>query len=655
MKNLFSIVSSFILLVLNNYSSQAQTYSLELEMDSIGYINKVVCYKIGVTNTGDQNFYLAGQNYRLFYDSEKIEFIEISGSSCLPTGIYTPFELVNTVKNVNATGTGDLPFEDNLGFINGYIDLNDTQNGGLFIEPDSTLYSARLCFEILDKSLEVACFDITLANEEETSDYATAFNEISVWNGPNNTGAAIGDEYFNIYADTLSDCVDFVENSFLECNDGIDNDGNGFIDCDDMSCSKPAITNIQILNPTQASCPDGDNGSIVIISSNTTRFSKDGGINWQSNGSFTDLKGESYNLQLINDATGCFSDTTITLIPVLCDEICNDGIDNDGNGLIDCEDMSCGKPAITNIQIINPTQASCPDGDNGSMTITSDNTTRYSNDGGITLQSNGIFTDLVGRTYNIQLINDATGCITDTTVTLPPILCNEICNDGIDNDGNGFIDCEDISCGRPSITNILITNPTQTSCPYGDNGSMIITSDNTTRYSDDGGITWQSNEIFTELTGGTFPIQVINDVTGCTSDTMVILTSILCNEICNDGIDNDGNGLIDCEEDICNCENKLKDIVYPNIFSPTNNDGINDLLYIHINTNIFENFVDIEIYNRWGNLIHIGKNQDIANLWNGKQTQGGSQVVQGVYIVKISMFEKNSKDKIIKIFSLTLI
>lgn len=51
-------------------------------------------------------------------------------------------------------------------------------------------------------------------------------------------------------------------------------------------------------------------------------------------------------------------------------EICNDSIDNDGDGFIDCEDSNCS---------------------------------------------------------------------TSTS-------CEEICNDGIDNDGDGFIDCEDLEC-----------------------------------------------------------------------------------------------------------------------------------------------------------------------------------------------------------------
>lgn len=93
MKNLFRLFFCFVTWTLNIYVGQSQTYSLKLVVDSIDYVNNKVCYKIGVTNTGDQNFYLAGQNYRLFYDSEKIEFIEDSGFSYLPSGIYTPLNL----------------------------------------------------------------------------------------------------------------------------------------------------------------------------------------------------------------------------------------------------------------------------------------------------------------------------------------------------------------------------------------------------------------------------------------------------------------------------------------------------------------------------------------------------------------------------------
>ncbi len=59
--------------------------------------------------------------------------------------------------------------------------------------------------------------------------------------------------------------------------------------------------------------------------------------------------------------------------------LCNDGIDNDGNGFIDCADFGCSR---------NP------------------------------------------------------------LVTCPVENTNALCNDGIDNDANGFIDCDDFACSR---------------------------------------------------------------------------------------------------------------------------------------------------------------------------------------------------------------
>ncbi|MCA0132266.1 S8/S53 family peptidase [Winogradskyella alexanderae] len=71
---------------------------------------------------------------------------------------------------------------------------------------------------------------------------------------------------FGLIACSSNESEDNYSNSAVEiCNDGIDNDGDGFVDCEDQSC---------------------------------------------------------------NSST-------------LCEEICNDGIDNDGDGFIDCEDANC--------------------------------------------------------------------------------------------------------------------------------------------------------------------------------------------------------------------------------------------------------------------------------------------------------------------------
>ena len=126
------------------------------------------------------------------------------------------------------------------------------------------------------------------------------------------------------------------------CDDEIDNDGNGFVDCDDFAC---------IGSPD---CP----------------------------------------AKMEND-----------------DTLCADGIDNDDDGLTDCADPSCyGHPDVTVC-----TETNCTDG--------------VDNDG-------DDFTDCA----DFDCLYSEPSCQVDKEVT------DETCSDGIDNDGNGFVDCADFAC-----------------------------------------------------------------------------------------------------------------------------------------------------------------------------------------------------------------
>ncbi|MDQ7947423.1 MAG: Ig-like domain-containing protein, partial [Pedobacter sp.] len=76
------------------------------------------------------------------------------------------------------------------------------------------------------------------------------------------------------------------------------------------------------------------------------------------------------------------------------------------------------------------------------------------------------------------------------------------------------------------------------------------------------------------------------------------------------------------------------DVVIPGGFSP-NGDGINDKLVIE---NTENKRIDLEIYNRWGNIVY--KNKDYKNEWDGVCNTGiyiGQQVPDGTYyyIVRI--------------------
>lgn len=161
-------------------------------------------------------------------------------------------------------------------------------------------------------------------------------------------------------------------------------------DCEDVS----ATTSTTLASSASAS--DG-----------TATVSPSGGIepyeyNWNTNppqttATATDLSVGSYRVS-VTDQNACTLVKIIYVSAVNVPEDCNDGVDNDADGLIDCEDPDCG---------CDPRVEIC--------------------DNGIDDDNNGLI--------------DCQDPACDPCD--PPI---EICDDGIDNDGDGLIDCADPDC-----------------------------------------------------------------------------------------------------------------------------------------------------------------------------------------------------------------
>ena len=126
-----------------------------------------------------------------------------------------------------------------------------------------------------------------------------------------------------------------------DCTDGIDNDGDGFIDCADSDC-KPVINNVTTIAPT---CANRTSGQITInaTSTGTLTYSINQIASYQSSNIFSNLMVGSYIIRVKNNS-GCITEyinNPVVLDIDTCLEICNDGIDNDGDGLIDCDDPNC--------------------------------------------------------------------------------------------------------------------------------------------------------------------------------------------------------------------------------------------------------------------------------------------------------------------------
>jgi hypothetical protein len=219
------------------------------------------------------------------------------------------------------------------------------------------------------------------------------------------------------------------ENTNALCSDGIDNDNNGFTDCADFSCCKNGVP-----APGITVCPAGTCG---------------GGLK--------------------PDAGGV-KETT--------DELCSDKIDNDYNGFTDCDDYSCCKYGVPAPGITVCTPGICGGG--------------Y-RDGGVT----------PGRDAGAPV--DGGGVKENT---------NALCQDGIDNDNNGFTDCDDYNCCKWGVpaTGITVCTPGVCGGGYRDAGMPL---DASTPKTDAGGVKENTDPL------------------------------------CSDGLDNDNNGFTDCADFSC--------------------------------------------------------------------------------------------------------
>jgi uncharacterized repeat protein (TIGR01451 family) len=108
----------------------------------------------------------------------------------------------------------------------------------------------------------------------------------------------------------------------------------------------------------------------------------------------------------------------------------------------------------------------------------------------------------------------------------------EICNNGLDDDGDGLVDCADPDCGTMTLSSVASANPTIASCPSLNNGTITVTATGTNlQYSKDNGTTWQASNAFSGLTANSYTIKVRDSVSNCMVSYVsnpVVLTAPTC-------------------------------------------------------------------------------------------------------------------------------
>lgn len=250
------------------------------------------------------------------------------------------------------------------------------------------------------------------------------------------------------------DCGDPACNSVLEnccsrefsdetCTDGIDNDGNGYVDCEDFGCRNDPYGFVTVCdNFTQSSeCEPTDTGSEVTLAECSD------GLDNDCNG-YTDC--EDYNclrstiLEVAQYCEQMAGDPEDTL------EACQDGIDNDGNGYVDCNDFSCSKNLDATIaELCVPDEPVIPEDTVEMCTDGIDN----DGDGYIDCRDNSCRLHLsvaVRRVCQESLPQDMDpNCNgSDPTDQRCYNAVLAACSDGQDNDGDSYVDCEDFDCSH---------------------------------------------------------------------------------------------------------------------------------------------------------------------------------------------------------------
>jgi len=203
------------------------------------------------------------------------------------------------------------------------------------------------------------------------------------------------------------------------------------------------------------------NTGTISITSPASQYSYDNGLTWSTDASRSNLPIGTYNIK-VKTVAGCTSySTEINLVPFL----------------LSFPDFSAVQPTFC--------------GDLGSLTITTASDA-YSFDDGLTWTTNNTQSNLPSGTYLLR-VKDAFGCISSSNSA---VLNGEFLDDPLYTIENPY-------CGNPG--SITITTPAA-------------------QYSFDGGTTWQTSNVGTNLTSGNTLIKIKN-AQGCTSSNVYVYLS----------------------------------------------------------------------------------------------------------------------------------
>jgi len=385
------------------------SYSVRFRLATLDTSTNVACYDIQLMNPGTESWRLFAYNFNLFYDASVASFLRDSVVSEQHVSESEPISRViptGTVVNSGLT-------YDSIGFLR--LSVSEIISGeGQVFEPNSDWISiSQICFfiDLDDITNPTTCLSINFGTPQIRAATGARPDIVQETDVVTISRDLLPVERIDVFPDrTLNSCFVLDEDTEDLCSDGIDNDEDGLLDCDDPSCSPDVISvervEIECISPTGSISIVGGSGEGIL-------YSIDGGASFVPDSIFEDLEPGIYDVVVIrNDVSFCaFANTVILSVPD-CSETddiaCTDGLDNDGDGLIDCADENC-QPPIEALSLRSP--AICPNLNDGQIEVSSllpD--AEFSIDSGMTYQVSGVFDSIVPGIYHVFIRNTITMC-----------------------------------------------------------------------------------------------------------------------------------------------------------------------------------------------------------------------------------------------------